>query len=177
MSRLSKHMDSVHEVSCDKASSEEQEQELQSKCETMKTSSCSPRVYVTRTTTFSAAHILHSNKLTEKENKEIFGKCNNPNGHGHNYKVEVTVFDAVNPITGMVINLTDLKCYMDSAVMNVLDHKNISLDVPYFRDGVVSTVENIAVFIWHQMKAYVGDSLFEVKVYETDKNIATYRGE
>lgn len=136
-----------------------------------------PRAYVTRVASFSAAHILHSQKLTEKENKELYGKCNNPNGHGHNYKVEVTVFGEIDPTTGMVINLTDLQGFMDRAVMGVLDHKNVDLDVPYFRHGVVSTAENIAVFIWHQMKACIHDLLYEVKVYETDKNIVVYRGD
>jgi 6-pyruvoyltetrahydropterin/6-carboxytetrahydropterin synthase len=135
------------------------------------------RAYLTRVANFSAAHTLQSDKLTEKENVEIYGKCNNPNGHGHNYKVEVTVFGDIDATTGMVINLTDLNSYINEAVVSVLDHKNIDLDVPYFRNGVVSTVENIAVFIWHQMRAFIPDLLYEVKVHETDKNIAVYRGD
>ena len=147
------------------------------KMETLAPLSRVPRAYLTRVASFSAAHILHSDKLTEKENREIYGKCNNPNGHGHNYKVEVTVFGDVDAKTGMVVNLTDLSSYIDEAVVRVLDHKNIDLDVPYFRSGVVSTVENIAVFIWHQMKAFLPDLLYEVKVHETEKNIAAYRGD
>ncbi|XP_043912227.1 6-pyruvoyl tetrahydrobiopterin synthase isoform X2 [Protopterus annectens] len=68
--------------------------------------------YITRIETFSACHRLHSKTLSEEENKKIFGKCNNPNGHGHNYKVEVTVYGEIHPVTGMVINITDLKAYM-----------------------------------------------------------------
>ncbi|XP_078081477.1 6-pyruvoyl tetrahydrobiopterin synthase [Mustelus asterias] len=134
-------------------------------------------VLVTRVESFSAAHLLHSNCLSAEENKRTFGKCNNPNGHGHNYKVEVTVRGEVNPQTGMVINITDLKEHMQEAIMQPLDHKNLDKDVPYFAD-VVSTTENVAVFIWDNLQKRLSPSLlYEVKVYETDKNIVVYRGE
>ncbi|KAL4223958.1 hypothetical protein ACF0H5_017417 [Mactra antiquata] len=138
-----------------------------------------PIVYITRVESFSACHRLHSPKLTDEENLKLFGKCNNPNGHGHNYKVEVTVRGPVDPATGMVMNLCDLKAYMNKAFMETLDHKNIDKDEPYFKD-IVSTAENIAVYIWERMSKLVINStvqLFEVKVHETDKNIATYRGD
>ncbi|XP_039206476.1 6-pyruvoyl tetrahydrobiopterin synthase isoform X3 [Crotalus tigris] len=76
--------------------------------------------------------------LSDEENRKLFGKCNNPNGHGHNYKVEVTVQGEINPLTGMVINLTDLNAYMEEAIMEPLDHKNLDKDVPYFADVVRS---------------------------------------
>ncbi|XP_016403093.1 6-pyruvoyl tetrahydrobiopterin synthase, partial [Sinocyclocheilus rhinocerous] len=115
--------------------------------------------------------------LSDEENKRIFGKCNNPNGHGHNYTVEVTVRGKIDRSTGMVMNLTDLKEYIEEAIMKPLDHKNLDLDVPYFAD-VVSTTENLSVFIWDSMvKLLPPDSLYEIKIYETDKNIVVYRGE
>ncbi|XP_078235720.1 6-pyruvoyl tetrahydrobiopterin synthase isoform X3 [Pogona vitticeps] len=118
-----------------------------------------------------------SKLLSDEENQKLFGKCNNPNGHGHNYKVEVTVRGEIDPTTGMVINLTDLKDYMEEAIMEPLDHKNLDKDVPYFAD-VVSTTENVAVFIWENLhKRLPEGTLYKVKVYETDKNIVVYKGE
>ncbi|MBN3325028.1 PTPS synthase, partial [Atractosteus spatula] len=117
------------------------------------------------------------NSLSAEENKRIFGKCNNPNGHGHNYKVEITVRGKIDPETGMVMNLTDLKHYIEEAVMKPLDHKNLDKDVPYFAN-VVSTTENLAVFIWDSLvKLLPQNALYEVKIHETDKNIVVYRGE
>ncbi|XP_026133147.1 6-pyruvoyl tetrahydrobiopterin synthase [Carassius auratus] len=133
--------------------------------------------FITRVQSFSACHRLHSKSLSDEENKRIFGKCNNPNGHGHNYTVEVTVRGKIDRNTGMVMNLTDLKDNIEEAIMKPLDHKNLDLDVPYFAD-VVSTTENLAVFIWESMvKLLPPDSLYEIKIYETDKNIVFYRGE
>ncbi|XP_078235719.1 6-pyruvoyl tetrahydrobiopterin synthase isoform X2 [Pogona vitticeps] len=137
----------------------------------------SPLARVSRCVSFSACHRLHSKLLSDEENQKLFGKCNNPNGHGHNYKVEVTVRGEIDPTTGMVINLTDLKDYMEEAIMEPLDHKNLDKDVPYFAD-VVSTTENVAVFIWENLhKRLPEGTLYKVKVYETDKNIVVYKGE
>uniref|UniRef100_A0A8C5H8I8 6-pyruvoyl tetrahydrobiopterin synthase n=1 Tax=Gouania willdenowi TaxID=441366 RepID=A0A8C5H8I8_GOUWI len=107
----------------------------------------------------------------------VFGKCNNPNGHGHNYKVEVTVRSKIDAITGMVMNLTDLKKFIEDVIMTPLDHKNLDKDVPYFAN-VVSTTENLVVYIWDNMvKVLPTDTLYEIKIHETDKNIVVYRGE
>lgn len=133
--------------------------------------------YITRVQSFSACHRLHSKELSDEENKKIFGKCNNPNGHGHNYKVEVTVRGKIDRRTGMVMNLTDLKQYIEEAIMIPLDHKNLDKDVPYFAD-VVSTTENVAVYIWDSLaKLLPPNLLYEIKMHETDKNIVVYRGE
>ncbi|XP_029934371.1 6-pyruvoyl tetrahydrobiopterin synthase [Myripristis murdjan] len=133
--------------------------------------------YITRVQSFSACHRLHSSRLSAEDNKRIFGKCNNPNGHGHNYKVEVTVRGKIDPVTGMVMNLTDLKRCIEDVVMTPLDHKNLDMDVPYFAD-VVSTTENVAVYIWDNMaKVLPPNLLYEIKIYETDKNVVIYRGE
>ncbi|XP_027423145.1 6-pyruvoyl tetrahydrobiopterin synthase-like [Bos indicus x Bos taurus] len=126
---------------------------------------------------FSATHRLHSKSLSNEENLKLFGKCNNPNGHGHNYKVVVTVHGEVDPVTGMVMNLTDLKKYMEEAIMKPLDHKNLDLDVPYFAD-IVSTTENVAVYIWENLQKFLPVGvLYKVKVYKTDSNIVVYKGE
>ncbi|NXS67325.1 PTPS synthase, partial [Pandion haliaetus] len=122
-----------------------------------------------------------SKSLSDEENLKLFGKCNNPNGHGHNYKVRLLIsllFSLqIDPVSGMVINLTDLKEYMQEAIMEPLDHKNLDKDVPYFAE-VVSTTENVAVFIWENLKKLLPvGTLYKVKVYETDQNIVVYKGE
>ncbi|XP_015246853.1 PREDICTED: 6-pyruvoyl tetrahydrobiopterin synthase [Cyprinodon variegatus] len=133
--------------------------------------------YITRVQSFSACHRLHSLHLSDEENKEVYGKCNNPYGHGHNYKVEVTVRGKIDPVTGMVMNLTDLKRCIEEVIMIPLDHKNLDKDVPYFAN-VVSTTENLAVYIWDNMvKALPANLLYEIRIHETDKNIVIYRGE
>eukprot|EP00057_Strongylocentrotus_purpuratus_P029965 XP_780347.2 PREDICTED: 6-pyruvoyl tetrahydrobiopterin synthase-like [Strongylocentrotus purpuratus] len=135
-------------------------------------------VYLTRIEQFSACHRLHSPELSDDENIKLYDKCNNPNGHGHNYKVELTLRGKVYPVTGMVMNISDLKAYMKNGFLDLMDHKNLDKDVNYFRTNV-STVENIAIFIWDSMAKCLPDPslLYEVKVHETDKNIAVYRGE
>ncbi|MDZ7316432.1 MAG: 6-carboxytetrahydropterin synthase [candidate division KSB1 bacterium] len=136
-----------------------------------------PIVYVTRKIHFSAAHRLHSDKLSEDENRRIYGLCNNPLGHGHNYEVEVTVCGEPDPITGMVIDLKELKEILERRVAAPMDHKHLNEEVDFLA-GVVPTAENIAVAIWHQIEGELPKGkLYEVKVYETERNIAVYRGE
>nr|CAG4642166.1 EOG090X0HIM [Eurycercus lamellatus] len=137
-----------------------------------------PIAYLTRRETFSACHRLHSPHLTEQENQETFSKCNNPNGHGHNYTVEVTVKGPIDDKTGMVMNLSDLKYFMEESIMKVMDHKNLDKDVDHFKT-IVSTTENVAVFIWDSLVAQLPNPslLHQVKIYETDKNIMIYKGE
>ncbi|XP_056627314.1 6-pyruvoyl tetrahydrobiopterin synthase [Triplophysa dalaica] len=133
--------------------------------------------YITRVQSFCACHRLHSKSLSDEENKRTFGKCNNPNGHGHNYTVEVTVKGKIDKNTGMVMNLTDLKKIIEETIMKPLDHKNLDLDVPYFAN-VVSTTENLAVYIWDCMAKHLPpNTLYEIKMHETDKNKVIYRGE
>ncbi|XP_035514524.1 6-pyruvoyl tetrahydrobiopterin synthase [Morone saxatilis] len=141
-------------------------------------SSAAERIgYITRVQSFSACHRLHSIHLSDEENKRVYGKCNNPNGHGHNYKVEVTVRGKIDRHTGMVMNLTDLKKAIEEVIMTPLDHRNLDKDVPYFA-SVASTTENLAVYIWDNMvKALPPNLLYEIKIYETDKNVVIYRGE
>lgn len=139
-----------------------------------------PKVYLTRRETFSASHRLHSKSLTDEQNLNIFSKCNNPNGHGHNYILEVTITGSINPQTGMLMNITDLKNIIQNHVLDLVDHKHLDLDVEYFREmNLVSTTENLCVFIWNQLVMNLDKNahLYEIKLYETEKNIVVYRGE
>ncbi|NXY13526.1 PTPS synthase, partial [Atrichornis clamosus] len=140
---------------------------------------------LSRSVTFSACHRLHSKSLSDEENLKLFGKCNNPNGHGHNYKgdkdadlpTSLLLSPQIDPVSGMVMNLTDLKEYMQEAIMEPLDHKNLDKDVPYFSE-VVSTTENIAVFIWDSLlKLLPAGILHKVEVHETEQNVVVYKGE
>ncbi|KAF9111662.1 hypothetical protein BGX27_004603 [Mortierella sp. AM989] len=144
------------------------------------TSSTIRIAYVTRIEHFSAAHRLNSVHLTPAENLALFGKCNHTSGHGHNYKVEVTIKGQINPLSGMVINITDLKKTLQTAVMDPCDHRNLDVDVPFFH-STPSTTENLAVFLWESIILHLPRSetyaLHEIKLYETDKNVVVYRGE
>ena len=137
-----------------------------------------PMCYLTRVEWFSASHRLNSTQLSDQENRIVFGKCNGLNGHGHNYKLEVTVFGPVNSQTGMVMNMSDLKSNIQS-VLDLVDHKNLDLDVDFFRTrGIVSTTENLSIFIWHELSQRIPHNLLhEIKLWETEKNVVVYRGE
>ncbi|XP_018329153.1 6-pyruvoyl tetrahydrobiopterin synthase [Agrilus planipennis] len=137
-----------------------------------------PKAYQTRKMSFSACHRLHSISLTDEENIKLYGKCNHKNGHGHNYTVEVTLYGAINPDTGMILNMTVLKKYMEIAIMEPLDHRNIDKDVEYFKTKP-STTENVAIFIWDHLKEIMDcpELLHEVKIHETENNIVAYRGD
>ncbi|KAH0552064.1 6-pyruvoyl tetrahydrobiopterin synthase [Cotesia glomerata] len=137
-----------------------------------------PIACLTRRETISTCHRLHSPHLSDEENAEIYGKCNNYWGHGHNYTVEVTVRGSIDPKTGMVMNISELKEHMHKVLMDRLDHKNLDKDVPYFKN-VVSTTENLAVYIFDEIKKLMRDPslLHKVKIWETEKNIVTYSGD
>jgi len=136
----------------------------------------SAKVFVTRRMTFSAGHRLHNDALSAEENKRIFGKCNNPNGHGHNFIVSVTVAGEIDARTGMVYNLRDLKAIMSEVIEQGLDHKNLNLDVPALA-GVIPTAENLAAAIWGMLSARLPAGLLhEVKLVETENNFVSYRG-
>lgn len=135
-----------------------------------------PVVYLTRRASFSAAHRLHSADLSEAENNAIFGKCNNPHGHGHNYVLEVTVRGKVDPQTGMVMNLTDLKAAIEETIIQPMDHKHLNYDVAIFRD-LNPTAENMVVVFWKLLEEKLPGLLYELKLHETDNNMVSYRGE
>lgn len=133
-------------------------------------------VYVTKTYDFSAAHRLHSERLSGEDNERIFGKCNRPGGHGHNYVVEVTVKGAVDPETGFAYPLDQLDRAVDERVIQPMDHRNLNTDVPQFAH-CNPTTENLAVVIWEALRPEVGPALYRVRVEETPRNAFEYFGE
>src|ERR1700685_4787800 len=104
-------------------------------------------VYLTRKIEFSAAHLYHNPAFSDEENRRVSGKCNNPNGHGHNYVLEVTVGGEPDPATGMVLDLKDLKEILEREVMQRMDHRHLNYEVPELA-GQIPTCENIAAVIW-----------------------------
>lgn len=133
-------------------------------------------VYVTRKATFSASHRLCNPTYTDEENDRIFGICNNRNGHGHNYQIEVTVRGEVDAGTGMVVNLRDLKRVIEERILEDCDHRHLNFDVPWL-DGVIPTAENLAVQFWRRLEAHVAPAkLHRLRLYESDDNVAEYFG-
>jgi 6-pyruvoyltetrahydropterin/6-carboxytetrahydropterin synthase len=125
---------------------------------------------------FSASHRLHSEHLTEEENCRVFGKCNNPYGHGHNYIVEVGLSGDVDPATGMIANLADLDAFVQRHVLEDFDHKSLNEDVPAFRD-TVPTTENLCIEVFQRLKLFPKARLERVRVEETGKNSFEYTGD
>ena len=137
-----------------------------------------PRVKVTRRLTFSAAHRLHRVEWTDEKNAEVFGSCSNPNWHGHNYHLEVTVDGEVDPETGFVMDLKRLKETVERIVIADLDHRNLNVDVPWM-DGLNPTTENLVVRIWERLAGALPPEarLFRLVLRETPRNYVEYRGE
>jgi len=125
---------------------------------------------------FSASHRLHSAHLSEEENRRVFGKCNNPFGHGHNYVLEVRVSGKVDPATGMIANLADLDGFVEKAVLQVFDHKSLNEDVAAFREKVPTT-ENLCIDIYERLQSFSHAKLERVRVEETRNNSFEYAGE
>lgn len=136
-------------------------------------------IYITRRERFNAAHKLFREDWSDEQNMKIFGKCSNPNWHGHNYELFVTVKGEINPETGFVIDLKELKKIITTYVISKLDHKNINLDVNFMKGKMAST-EVLAVTIFDQLKTHVeeqGVKLHAVKLCETENNFIEYFGE
>ncbi|MCF8331800.1 MAG: 6-carboxytetrahydropterin synthase [Bacteroidales bacterium] len=136
-------------------------------------------MHITRKERFNAAHRLYRKDYTDEKNLKVFGKCSNPNWHGHNYDLYVTVKGKVNPETGFVINLKQLSKIIKEFVIQKLDHKNINLEVD-FMQGKLASTENIAIAIWEQLEEPVRSlhaELFSIKIYETENNFVEYFGE
>ena len=125
---------------------------------------------------FAASHRLHSVQLGEDENWRVYGKCNNPYGHGHNYIVEVRVSGKVDPQTGMIANLADLDSFVEREVLEPFDHKSLNEDVPAFRDRVPTT-ENLCIEIFQRLKSFPEAKLERVRVEETGNNSFEYAGD
>lgn len=135
-----------------------------------------PSCTVTRRVHFNAAHRLHNPAESDAWNRATFGPCNNANYHGHNYELEVTVEGPIDPKTGYVLDIAVLKALVDTHVSSVLDHRNLNLDVPYFREHIPSA-ENIAVFCWQAIvPALPAGKLHRVRLWETPRNYVEYSG-
>ena len=134
-------------------------------------------IYVTRRAEFSASHYYHNPDLSPEENRRIFGKCNNPHGHGHNYTLEVTVAGEVDPTTGMVMDLKELKKLLEAEVLEPMDHKFLNKEVPGF-SAKIPTTENMAVEIWRMLepKLRLG-KLHRIRLYETPDLYVEYLGD
>ncbi len=137
-----------------------------------------PRVRITRRVHFSAAHRLQSDALSPEENAQIFGLCNSPNYHGHNYELDVTVEGEVDEATGYVIDLGVLRSIAEEAVLRELDHSNLNLDVAWL-EGVVPSTENLVVKIWERLVDRIPSDarLVRLILWETPRNYAEYTGE
>jgi len=134
-------------------------------------------VYITRRETFAAAHRLFKHELSDEENLNLFGKCSNPNWHGHNYALEVVVAGEVDSNTGFVMDLKELKKIVREHVISKVDHKNLNLDTDFMK-GKIPTSENIVVAIWNELADKIKKGkLYSVKLYETENNYFEYKGE
>jgi len=136
-------------------------------------------IYITRRERFTAAHRLFKEEYSDQENLEVFGKCSNPNWHGHNYQLFVTVKGEINPETGFLINLVDLKNIIREKIIAKVDHKNLNLEVD-FLDKKFTSTEVIAVAIWGELESNIeqmGASLHCIKISETENNSVEYYGE
>ncbi len=139
-----------------------------------------PCLEITRREEFSAAHRLHNPALGEEENRRLYGICNNANGHGHNYAVEVTVRGPLPDGTGMVMDLNRLMVILKEELIDAVDHKNLNLDVPFLA-GIIPTAENVAVAFWNRIEPRIsrfeGARLERIRLYESRSNFVDYRGE
>lgn len=135
------------------------------------------RLTVSRKAHFNAAHRLHRPDWSDEQNQTVFGKCNNPNFHGHNYELIVHVTGEVDPETGFVMDLKILSDLIKSEIEEAFDHKNLNLDVIEFKN-LIPTAEYIAVVIWQKLRPFIDkDKELEVVLYETSRNFVTFKGE
>ncbi len=135
------------------------------------------KVTVNRKAHFNAAHRLYCKDWDDAKNNEVFGKCSNPNYHGHNYEMIVGVTGEVDPKTGFVINLDTLKKIIREEVEDYLDHKNLNVEIPEFRH-LNPTAENIVIVIWNRIRKKLNNNLkLKVTLYETPRNFVEYEGE
>jgi 6-pyruvoyltetrahydropterin/6-carboxytetrahydropterin synthase len=133
-------------------------------------------VTVTRRVRFNAAHRVHNPALSEQENSRLFGKCNNPNWHGHNYTLDVSVTGDIDKKTGYVCDLSHLKKIVEREIVDIVDHKNFNLDVPFMKD-VIPTSENIIVAFWNILEPRVTPgTLSRLVLWETENNCVEYSG-
>ncbi|HLV25594.1 MAG TPA: 6-carboxytetrahydropterin synthase [Gemmatimonadales bacterium] len=136
-----------------------------------------PKVTVTRRLHFNAAHRVHNPELSDAENQRLYGKCNNPNWHGHNYVLDVSVSGEVDERTGYVMDLGALARLVEHEVLDKVDHRNMNVDVP-FMQGINPTTENIIVAIWRILEPQVSPArLTKLRLQETENNFVEYEGD
>jgi 6-pyruvoyltetrahydropterin/6-carboxytetrahydropterin synthase len=137
-------------------------------------------IFLTRRATFSASHYYWNEAWTAERNEQVFGRCANRNGHGHNYTLEVTVAGDPDPVTGFVVDLKWLKDVIEREVLSAYDHRHLNLEVPDFATAIPTT-ENIAIATWRRLQPTVesipGAHLANVRIYETPEIFAEFRGE
>jgi 6-pyruvoyltetrahydropterin/6-carboxytetrahydropterin synthase len=138
-------------------------------------------IFLTRRATFSASHYYWNQNWTPEKNQQVFGRCANRNGHGHNYTLEVTVQGRPDPVTGFVVDLKWLKDVIEQNVLSAYDHRHLNLEVPEFADSkLMPTTENIAIAAWNRIQPAIqsaaGARLTAVRIYETPEIFAEYRG-
>ncbi|MBE0650956.1 MAG: 6-carboxytetrahydropterin synthase [Bacteroidales bacterium] len=135
-------------------------------------------IHITRRERFNAAHRLFKPEYSDEKNLQVFGKCSNPNWHGHNYELFVTVSGEIDPETGFLINLKGLSKLIRERIIEKIDHKNINLEVEFMKGRMAST-ENLAIAIWEQLEKPIlalGSKLHCIKVYESENNYVEYFG-
>lgn len=134
-------------------------------------------LYITKKVQFSASHRLFNPTFTDEKNNEIYDKCNNYYGHGHNYVLEVTVKGLPNPETGYVIDLKKLKRIINETIVDKVDHKHLNFDVDFLK-GAITSVENLAVIFWNLLKQEIKEAeLYRIRIYETENSYVEYYGE
>lgn len=135
-------------------------------------------IYITRKESFNAAHKLARTDWSDDQNEAVYGKCANPNWHGHNYQLYVTVKGEINPETGFLVDLKWMKAIINKYVIDKVDHKNLNLDVDFMKGQLAST-ENLAIAIWDILYPHIdegGAILHSIKIYETENNFVEYFG-
>jgi 6-pyruvoyltetrahydropterin/6-carboxytetrahydropterin synthase len=135
-------------------------------------------IYLTKRFHFSASHRVFNPELSNEENFRKYGNCSNPNGHGHNYILEITITGELDSSLGYLIDLKEVKMIVEEKIISKVDHKNLNMDVD-FMQGVIPSAENIAVQFWNQLEQFFNTRdcrLYSVRITETDNNIAEYKG-
>ena len=133
-------------------------------------------IFITRKHEFCASHRLFNPTFSDEKNESTFGLCNNPNGHGHNYVLEVTLSGEVSDDTGMVFDLKELKKLTHQEIIDKVDHKNLNVDVDFLKD-IIPTAENLAIKFWEILEPKVTKGqLYEIKLYESARNYVVYKG-
>jgi len=133
-------------------------------------------LYITKITNFSASHRLFNPILSDEENEKLFDKCNNKNGHGHNYKLEITISGEINPVSGYVIDLKLLKKIIEEEIIEKVDHTNLNLDVDFLK-GTIPSVENLAIAFWNILENKLpSGKLYKIKLFENENSYVEYYG-